>query len=101
MEERRGITVDESEGGIEEPWRIVAPMRVGRSYLASSPADDRFVYVVGGCLSEGCSTGEVYDADTGKWTPISSTLCKRDSLGKANEKVGIRKLRKAVTDRNA
>lgn len=82
MEERSGITADESEGGIESPWRMASPMHVGRSYLASAPVCDRYVYVVGGCLSDGCSTGEVYDVETGKWAPIANTLVKRDSLGK-------------------
>ncbi len=65
MEERSGITADEDEGGIEEPWRMVSSMRVGRSYLASAPMADRYIFVVGGCLSEGHSTGEVYDTETG------------------------------------
>ena len=61
-----------------------AEMVEGRSYLASATSEDGTqIFVVGGCLSEKNSSAEVFDLSKRTWTPIASTLTKRDSLGLA------------------
>ena len=75
------LKVEEDEK-IKPEWKVAGTMQEARSFLGSAVVHGK-VYQIGGCLSEGHSTTEVWDPTTATFTNIPHSLCKRDSQGQA------------------